>query len=423
MTNIHPFPPQRPPWWNRLVMGERGPLSNYANAYIALSSDAATSDAIGYDEMLRMPMMMRQIGGLNPVAPAGDYPRPVKDADVREMQKWMQEAGLRSMGYDNVYGAVLTYASQRAYDPALEYLESLTWDEEPRIDIWLAKYLGVANSPYASMVGKLFLISMVARIFEPGCKADYMLVLEGPQGELKSQALRILGDPWFSDNLPDIATHAKDAAVHLRGKWLLEIPEMHAFNKAETTHLKSFVSRQEEFYRPPYGRAEVIDKRRCVFAGTTNKEAYLKDETGGRRFWPVKCGTIRLELLEAERDQLFAEAMVAYLAGTHWWPERKFEMEFIKPHQTARYEGDLWEDLMREYLDGKSEVTLKQIAVGCLGYEDNNGNGMERGTPLNRFGTADQNRVKRALSQLGWTKSERLNAQNQARFVPLKTVS
>jgi predicted P-loop ATPase len=380
------------------------PLPIVANALLALRNDPAVIDAFAYDEMLCAPILMHQIG-----APLGNIfePRPLTDKDITDLQEWMQDAGLKRMAHETVSHAAESYARDHAYHPVRDYLDALRWDGSTRLNSWLTTYLDAKAEKYTQGIGRMFLISMVARVFKPGCKADHMMVVEGPQGELKSSACAILAGQWFSDNLPDVTT-GKDASQHLRGKWLIEVAEMHAMNKAEASLLKSFISRTTERYRPPYGRLEVIEPRQCVFVGTTNKDAYLRDETGGRRFWPVKTGAIDLDALERDRDQLFAEAVHCYRRGVAWWPDKAFEREHIQPEQEARYESDVWETLVRTYLDRKTEVTLLQVAIHALKFEIEPPSYMQgdpapaRGTPINRLGTADQRRIAAILTNLGW---------------------
>ena len=175
------------------------------------------------------------------------------------------------------------------------YLESLAFDpqiDEPQLSFWMERYLGVEPTTdeerrYVEAVSRLSLIQAVARALNPGCKADSVPILEGGQGIGKSTAIRILhGAEWFGDALPPMSH--KDASDYIRGKWGIELAELAFQQKAEVETQKSFISRREERFRPAYGREEICYPRRCVFWGTTNRSDYVKDDTGNRRFLPVK---------------------------------------------------------------------------------------------------------------------------------------
>jgi predicted P-loop ATPase len=401
-------------WLNQCFKGDGKnpkPLPILANVMIALRDDDELRDCMARDEMFCSVMLEQPI-------PKTDEPafelRPFNDEDIAALQEYLQGEGLRRISKDTVHQAVGLRGRECAYHPVRDYLNGLKWDNAPRLDTWLTTYFGVTPTTYTRIIGRKFLISMVARIMEPGCKVDHMLVLEGPQGELKSTACRVLAGPWFSDCLPDISH--KDAQQHLRGKWIVEVAEMHAMGRAEASLLKSFISRTTEQYRPSYGRFEVVEPRQCVFIGTTNKSLYLKDETGGRRFWPVKCGTINVDALEDDRDQLFAEALVLYLRGEAWWPNKDFERDYIQPEQEERYEPDAWEEAIRRYLNGlrNKQTTILQVAVGALHFEEQNQSqnfvvGASRGTPINRLGTADQRRITAIMTKLDWVPKRSAN--------------
>lgn len=369
-----------PSWLNDAQVDDKGmPLANLANAMLAMRGDPALCDAFAFDEMLRATLYNG---------------KPIRDADVVAIQEYLQQAGLRWLSKDNTHSAVDLRASENSVHPVRDYLIGLEWDGQERLKSWLADYFGAESTPYISAIGRMFPIAMVARIFRPGCQADYMPILEGLQGELKSTACRVLGGEWFSDNLPDV-TAGKDVSQHLRGKWLIEVSEMHAYSRAEAAQLKAFVTRTTERYRPPYGRKEVIEPRQCVFIGTTNKNTYLRDETGGRRFWPVMTTRIEVKALERDRDQLFAEAVNAYLNGEQWWPDRQFEREHIAPQQEARYEGDAWEEIMVPWLETRSRVMVSEVAKEALYIE----------TP--RINVSDQRRIIAILERLGWRRATR----------------
>jgi predicted P-loop ATPase len=373
-----------PAWLDRCILGETGkPLAVLANALIALR--AALPELFIYDAMLCAPILLHALA-----RDEVDFtPRPVTDVDVGLVQERLQHLGLKRIAKDVVHQAVDIIASENEIHPVRDYLNGLTWDGTEQLLQFFPGYFGTEKTEYTQAIGPMFVVAMVARILNPGCKADYMVVLEGPQGTLKSTACHVLGGQWFSDNLPDINA-SKDAAQHLRGKWLIEVSEMHSVGKAEAALLKSFITRTHERYRPSYGRKEVIEPRQCIFVGTTNRAAYLRDETGGRRFWPIKCCKITVDALARDRDQIFAEAVALYRNEFKWWPDAQFERDHIKPQQAGRYEADVWEDSVRDYVEPKTRVTVGEVGRHAIGIE------------TARIGTADQRRIAAALEQLGW---------------------
>jgi len=225
---------------------------------------------------------------------------------------------------------------------------------------WLTTCFGVPDSPYVRAVGRKFLISAVARIRQPGCKVDTMLVLEGAQGVKKSSSIEALfGSDYFSDQLSDVAT--KDASSDVRGKWVLEWAELDNLSRAESSSVKKYVSRKTDDYRPSYGRRNIRVPRQCVFVGTLNPEGggYLKDATGGRRFWPVRCGDIDVDTLLRNRDQLWAEAVALYEARERWWftSDEPELIQAAKEEQAARRVEDPWEAVVRKGLDAGTTAT------------------------------------------------------------------
>jgi predicted P-loop ATPase len=387
----------RPEWLKCLQRDEGGnAIPNLANAALALRQAPALVGLIAFDEMQRTTMVMRNL----PDSRLAKVPNPrgIADADVSAIQEYLQRNELRRLGKETVHQACELVAIERAFHPVKRYLNRLKWDRTKRLETWLSSHLGTDNSEYNAQIGKMFLISMVARIMQPGCQCDYMMILEDrQQGTMKSSACGILAGEWFSDALPDLHgnTDWVRVSMHLRGKWLLEISDLSAFSRAEAETLKAFITSKVEQYTPKYGRNEVVEPRQCVFIGTTNKTEYLRDDTGARRFWPTKTNVINLDTLARDRDQLFAEAMWAYQQKAPWWPDRTFEATEIKPQQDARFEVDEWESPILEKIPGMINPTLTDIANQALGL----------GT--DKLGTREQRRIAAILDRAGWTRGTR----------------
>jgi len=257
-----------------------------------------------------------------------------------------------------------TLCLQRRYDPVLDYLDSLRWDGQPRLDHWLTSYMQAADSDYIRAVARLSLIAAVRRARIPGTKYDQIIVLEGLQGKGKSEALEILAG---ADNFSDQSILGVDDRKQqelTEGVWLYEISELSGMRRAEIEHVKAFASRKKDRARPAYGRYMVTQPRRTVFFASTNKGEYLQDDTGNRRFWPVATENIDLAGLRRDRDQLWAEASERERLGeSHFLPESLWKI--AGEHQDERMQGDDWLEPIAKYLAEKHRTDVSALEVLC----------------------------------------------------------
>jgi predicted P-loop ATPase len=380
----HPIAEAAVDWQERLLRNRKGPMGCLQNVLVALQYAPDWRRVLHFDESA-----LHVVAKAPPPWGSRAAPFVWHDEDDVRTAAWMQRQGI--MVSKEIAGqAVQTIAREFPFHPIREYLNGLAWDKIPRINDWLTLYISVDPSDYARAVGAKWLIGAVARIFQPGCKNDTCLVLEGPQGLLKSTALRTLACPWFTDEISDLGT--KDAAMQVRGVWIIELAELDAMSRTEASRTKAFMSRSADRYRPPYGRHLIEVPRESVFAGTANHDTYLKDETGGRRFWPIRCGSIRVEDLRRDRDQLWAEAVARYRTGETWWIDSVELNATAAEEQQERYDEDAWQPLVEEWVQGRERVTLDQILRDCLGKEPRD------------WTQGDKTRVARCLRAIGWTR-------------------
>jgi predicted P-loop ATPase len=397
-------------WQNRLLLTEKGsPRANLANAMLALESVEGCKGLIAYNDLAES---ISVLGPLPSHAGLTDesYPRTWKDQDDILVAAWLQREHEIDVGDGLIAKAAAGVAYHHHFHPVRDYLCGLTWDGTERLPTWLTVHLGVADSKYARAVGTMWMISAVARVMQPGCKADCALILEGQQGLKKSTAVGILGGAWFTDQLADMGT--KDADEQLRGSWLVELGELSSMSKTEVERVKAFLARKVDRFRVSYGRHVGEYPRQCVFAGTTNATTYLKDETGDRRFWPVFCTkVVDTKALAEVRDQLWAEARVRFDRGEQWWLEAIDLLALAKTEQEARFQADVWEKPIGEYLFNRGSTTLADVLADALKLE------------VGKWGQNDQRRVAQCLNRLGWEKKRRRTGEDGAleyRYYPKK---
>lgn len=354
---------------------ERKPIKNISNVMRVLASDFKTK--IWYDEFYND--IMTDLSGTA---------RRFTEKDMYDLTVTIQtKYGMRDIGHDTVYHGVSAYAFQNTKNEPRDWIDSLTWDNTERVSNFFHKYFGANDNAYTQAVSRNFWVSMIARTYQPGCKADNMVILEGHQGSFKSSALEAIAGKWFTET--SINPSDKDFYLVMQGALIVEIAELDAFNRAETNTIKKVVSCHTDRYRTPYGKKTQDWPRRCIFAGTTNKDDYLKDETGARRFWPILTGFINLEAIRKDRDQLFAEAKFLFESGQKWHAVPGDEASI---EQMKRYEHDVWTDQVLGYTLGRKTIKVQDVLVDALKFD------------MSKIDQRLQNRVAKILQVAGFKK-------------------
>lgn len=382
-------PPEGAEWETGLVWKATGDGGYFApnlhNIATVLTNTPEFAGVIAFDEFGGQPLLTRAC----PVQPEGSFPVPWADIHDKRIAAWLQRSKWAlDVSLDVTSSAIELVARAKTVHPLREKLSSFVWDGTSRISTWLTSYLGAIDSPYLRDVGEKWLISMVARAFEPGCKVDHVLVLEGKQRALKSTALRILGIGFFTDEIPDLGT--KDAAIHLQGVWLVEMAELDTLDRATQNRIKAFVTRTIDRYRGVWGRHAADHPRQCGFAGSTNERDYLQDPTGGRRWWPVEVGTVNAAALERDVGQLWAEALLRYQDGAAWWLTDEEAHARAAAEQEDRYQGDVWHEKIAQFVKMTPVVSIADVLQDLLDMK-----------PRDQ-GRAEQMRVAKCLKILGF---------------------
>ena len=276
--------------------------------------------------------------------------------------RWIQAVfEFPTLGTERVHEAADAVARGNPKNSLKEWLDGLEWDGTHRLHDVLPRGFGTPLTPYHVRVGECWLISMVARALRPGCKVDTMPVFEGSQGAGKSSALAILGGEWFGECHEDFGS--KDFVLSLKGRWLIEVAEMHAFRRADVDRLKGIMSTRIDRVRLPYGRVTEEHPRQSVFAGTTNRDDWQADDTGARRFWPVRCGFLNPDWLRENREQLFAEAVARFKAGEDWWSVPVLQ---ASTEADERRPEDPWEEIIGSYMEHQRTYSAREILGGPL---------------------------------------------------------
>ena len=406
-------------WTDRLITKEnkKGDIvvvSVVANVMTILANDERVKNLLAYDAFGECVITTRPPPWSEDDAPADVIAGDWTDADDVRLAAWFVRNYGISLGTQAIREAVRVAAERLVVHPVREWLRSLKWDGNARVDTLFSHYFGAVDDEYTRFVSSSFLLGAVARIEQPGAKVDTMPIGEGPQGGGKSSGLRALaGDQWFAEISLNVET--KDGEQDLHRKWIIEFAELGGLSRAETSKVKAFISKQVARYRPSFGHRAGDFPRQCVFVGSVNEASYLKDPTGARRFLPFRCGKVDVAGLQRDRSQLLAEAHTRYQRGERWYTTDTELSRLCANEQELRFEIDPWEPIIQAWINHPGEtkrrtdgVTTGDVLTGALRVE------------LAKWNRGDEMRVANVLSRLQWEAPKNTVNRNGARVRPYR---
>lgn len=317
-------------WKQQLQQGDKGPKRNLTNLILHLRNLDGLGRALRFNEMTHQ---------------AEWNGRVIEDPDYIDIRLMIERAGFQPTERD-VRPAVDRVAREHSYNPVGEYLTSLSWDGNPRLDRWMIKLMGAPDTAFVRTISPKVLISAVARALDPGCQVDTVLVLEGEQGIKKSSAIAALFGRDFTRESVSLFGNQQKMVMNMMGAWVVELAEFMAV--LGNQNAKGMITMRYDTVVLPYAKAASTHPRRSIMCATINPGAtgYLDDDTGNRRFWPVEVFKIDLEGIRDRRDQLWAEALHRYRQGERWWLEGD-ENILASDEQDDRGEEDAWTEPLR----------------------------------------------------------------------------
>jgi len=328
------------------------------------------------------------------------------DADLIQLKYYLSVVHGKEYPVYIINEALLIQAMEQTYHPIKDYLNSLKWDGIGRLRSWMVEICGAVRDQYIEDISEIVLCAAIKRIYEPGCKFDYMSILEGDQGIGKTTLLQILGGEWYINAHLSTNESKKDLIDLMRKAWIIEISELSGFKKAAIEDIKNFISCETDRVRMPYARNSEDFPRHNIFIGTHNPSGdnqYLRDDTGNRRFWPVSCADIDIEKAKKWKDQLWAEAMIRYKKIDMYLTSND-SLLILKDYHSDRESHNPWDDMIQEYIVDKQAVFNKTILkdvfhldVGKLSYLEMQSKATAIGKKMKREGWVKGDNKKR-----GW---------------------